>query len=214
MRRIVRLLFMAAVIALTTPAAFASAAELDFSEENTEFTAGLGAVTFVTEEVEVSCAGMSGSGEFESGTTGMIELTFSLCKASGTNCTTPGQSTGTITTTTLPLHVVEIAAQPAILIQPNEEHFASFKCAFGLVSITLTGNGVVGTVSFPGYGESWSTIITDFRQSFGQQEHSFIDESATEYGLNAAINGGEPAPLGFAAQLWLTLAFSEATITE
>jgi hypothetical protein len=184
----------AAVLAVAIAPAVASAGtHVEFASEKDEFTMSGNPVKLVTPSATVECAEPTGSGEFENETTGAIQLALRKCKGPlGTSCTTSGQSTGTITTTKLTLYAASVKEEPAVLITPNEGHFASFKC--GLISVQVTGNGVVGAITEPGYEEESKTIDFAFNQSEGKQELTKIDGSEIEYGLKASINGGEKVP--------------------
>lgn len=187
---------MAALALTAVPGIAAANPHLDYTEPH--FTvSGDGGV--LRGGANVTCTSMSGTGEFENGKTGTIQFTFHGCKSSGTNCTTTGQSTGTITTTTLPFHLVtvehETGTTPAVLITPNNGHYATFKCAFGLVTAVVSGNGVIGKLTAPGFNEESNTFTVDFNAVEGTttQEFTTIVGSETEYSLESSINGGAPS---------------------
>lgn len=168
MNRKIMLLALAAVsatmFALPT-AASATDAHLSAIEDFT-ISGGAGSLTR-TDGQNVSCTGLSGSGSFETTTTGTVSLTFSGCKNSlGLNCTTAPDGVGTITANSLPFHLITLPEEGGmpkkggVLITPNpkEPHvtpgktrFAQFAC-FG-VPVTVFGNGIIGTLD-PGCAAS------------------------------------------------------------
>jgi len=158
-----------------------------------------------TAELEVSCTSYSGTGSFENSTTGTLQITFHGCKSfSIFNCTTPGQTTGTIVTTELPFHVEPVEGEPGLLISPNEGHLATFAC-FGIKTV-VEGNGVIGTITEPGWTERTEEATLLFSQTGGAQNHPTTDTSEESFDL-VANRGGikETAALSGAS----TLTFSE-----
>lgn len=146
-----------------------------------------------------TCTGFGGSASFEAGgTTGTMNLTFTGCKESvfGTSCNSSGAASGTIVTTSLPFHLATLAGKsPGVLVTPNAggagNHFATFTCAGGLVTVNVTGNGVLGTITAPACGTSSATATIKFEQSAnGVQKHKTLEGTATEYSL---MKGAETA---------------------
>jgi len=148
---------------------------------------------------------VTGTGEFdETGQTGWIEFEFHNCEETtfGSACTTSGQSSGTIKTTTLPFHLKTATGDhtPAVLITSNGSdgtttggHFATFECLGGFIEIRVDGNGIIGEIT-SGYGAS-STFTVDFKTNpeTGRQTPDEVDETpGTRYHLFSSINGGEP----------------------
>jgi hypothetical protein len=69
----------------------------------------------------VRCESVSGAGKFTTPETGVVKLTFHECTTIfGIGCTTPGDPSGTITTTELPFHLKTVDHEgkqtPGILI--------------------------------------------------------------------------------------------------
>lgn len=192
---------IAAAFAFAALPAVASAVTVDYeSEEDLGFSVeGENAVLETASGTKVTCSTVTATEAYLTKNTnsGHIQLLFHGCKGPlGVNCTTPGQSTGTITTTTLEFHlgVLPGGGKPLILITSNSGHFASFKCSF-LASIVVTGNGIIGEVSSPGFDKASSTGTINYEASEGEQAHTTIEgvEGAEEeYGLEASINEGEP----------------------
>ncbi len=165
-----------------------------------------GTVTTLTQQgsaTKVTCTGSTGSGKYTTKTTGEeLTLTFTGCKESaiGTACTTSGQASGTIKTTDLTFHNVMLEATkaagfekgtPGILITPNGTHFASFTCGFGLVSVEVTGNGIMGDISAPACGAAaQKTATLNFDSSAtGVQKWMQITTAGTKFDLDSKENG-------------------------
>jgi hypothetical protein len=123
------------------------------------FTSKGGASALTAEGlVAVKCTSNEGTGKYTTETTGELELTFKGCttELGGTvNCTTSGQTTGTITTNTAVFHNVELEPNPALeplgvlVTEPVNSGkgigFATFVCG-GLQTIKVTGN-VIGEIT-------------------------------------------------------------------
>lgn len=206
-----------AAFAFAAMPALAAAESVDFSG-STHFSVHGNTTKLVTPETSVHCETVEGTGEFTNESTGTIELTFHDCDAFGglVKCTTSGQSSGTITTTKeLPFHIETIeGVGPVVLITPNNGHFASFKCSF-LASIVVSGSGVIGEITEPGFNEASETATLSFEQSEGVQKYTTVKGSETEYGLEASINSGEPEPAAQEGEGTLTFAEEgKGTITE
>lgn len=150
----------------------------------------------------VTCEGVKGAAEFEAGgTTGTLNLTFGGdCTENilGTKCNSTGEPAGSILTTTLPFHLVTLANEkPGVLITPNAAtgKFAEFACANGLLPVTLTGNGVIGTIAEPKCKETKSQATLSFTTTAtGVQQHTTVAGTSTEYTMlkeseNAALEG-------------------------
>lgn len=138
----------------------------------------------------VECDSFKGEATFETGgTTGNMNLTFGPnCKVVGlgVSCTSAGETTGNIATTSLPFHLVTLAnLKPGVLVTPNAggagNHFATFTC-FG-IKTEVTGNGVIGTIE-NSCGETSEEAKIDFKATaHGQQEHKTVAGTETEYDL-------------------------------
>lgn len=181
----------------------------------TSFTASGGSLTLGNETSSTGCESLSGSGQFTTARAGAIALTLSGCKAEGTNCTSPGEEAGTVVTPVLPFHLVTVNGDgtPAVLLTTNNGIFTTYKCAFGLVTVEIIGNGLLGDITSPDYAESSSTLALHFGAEGSEQELTKTSEGPTEYILQQFINGPEPEP--FAAQAEFTLGFEEeVTLTE
>lgn len=174
--------------------------------EHTSFTVSGGAATLASKGLEAKCTSVTGSGKFENSQAGTIELTYHECKAFGVSCTTSGQSAGTITTTELPFRVKSATGgKLAILISSKSEHVSTFKCSF-LANVVVSGNGIVGMVTSPGFGEESSTMKLAFSGGSGVQGDTTVDGEETSYSLKASINGGASEPASLAGEAELSFA--------
>lgn len=184
---------------------------------------GLGGTFYTASGRWVYCETSSAEATMTASMTGSTKLAFSGCRESTLNstCTTPGQPSGTIITETLATHTVYLQwtypphETPGVLFTPNEEteKVAAFSCVSGFVKIDVKGNGVLGTVTSPGIGESSSALTFNIRAVESSQWHSETIEGET-YGLESSQNGGalEPASLNMQF-VTMNLLFYEATTT-
>jgi len=170
----------------------------------------------VASGLTVNCAkGVTGKAKWENGTTGKINLTFNECSALGFPCegTSPVEAKPNIATTELPFHLVTAehptshTKVPAVLITPNNGHFASFKCA-GFPFI-ITGNGIIGRIESPACNNSSKTANVTFEiTKHGEQTYrTVVGTPNTEYDL---LKEGETAGLTGTA----TITFAQETKQE
>ncbi|HEU4705954.1 MAG TPA: hypothetical protein VFS64_02065 [Solirubrobacterales bacterium] len=139
----------------------------------------------------IECGTFHGTATFEAGgTTGHIELTFSEdCRDPGTRatCNSPGAAAGVITTTELPFHQLTLPnSKPGVLVTPNAETgvFAHIECGFGIVRFTVSGNGLVGTITEPACGGRSNMATIDFNATaHGVQEHTRVAGTTETYTL-------------------------------
>ena len=151
---------------------------------------------YADEASNVNCESATGSGKFDKGgATGSIKFIFHGCTEEelGTACTNEGGPEGTIETTTLPFDLKTVNGEPAVLVTPNtssgSNHFATFHCVFGFVHVAVRGNGVIGTITKPGYNEKSPTFTVDFNATGATaQEHTKVEGDGTTYGLKAELN--------------------------
>ncbi|HZK15359.1 MAG TPA: hypothetical protein VFC52_02055 [Solirubrobacterales bacterium] len=186
-----------AALAFAALPAIASASPTVDIEGSTHFTTTGGTSQLHTPSKTIHCQSNTGTGNFasDSGSTGTIKLTFHGCttKVFGfpINCTTPGQSSGTITTTELEFHVMKNGGEPVLLITSNEGHFATFSCAG--VHVEVTGNGIIGAITNPGYEEASESFTLNFAEAGGGQALTTTDETGeTEWELESSTEGGAP----------------------
>ncbi|HXR60577.1 MAG TPA: hypothetical protein VN732_04540 [Solirubrobacterales bacterium] len=158
------------------------------------------------------CPEVTGSGKYETTTTGTLQLRFGpTCTMTLFGVTDHCQSeaqgaphnlvteTGNIWTTTLPFHIgTDDSANNVILLTPNATGaFAHIECEtiFGNVSTTIEGNGVVGRIKSPPCNTQSKTMTLDFNApAHGVQELTKV--TGVIYRLK---DGGENAALDLEA---------------
>jgi hypothetical protein len=168
---------------------------------------GVGHATLRSEGGQnITCNGVSGTVTPEAGgTTGKLVLTFGphCTGPTGETCvgTNPVAPSGSITTTTLPYHLVTLKGKtPGVLITPGTEDnksFAHFNCnVFGFpVQTTVEGNGVLGTITAPACGGTSSTATLSFK-SVGENSTTQLHRQVagtTEGTIWSLSKGGNPA---------------------
>jgi hypothetical protein len=136
----------------------------------------------------IACSSFSGSGVM--GTTGgSMALTFHGCKETlfKSSCGTSAAGTGTIIFTSLPydnIYTTDNKTSPGMLVTPaaGSSHFTSFKCLDG--THTVSGNGLIGSLSAPACGGSSASLTLSFTQaSKGHQTHKQITGTGTVFDL-------------------------------
>ncbi len=147
-------------------------------------------------------------GEFETTTTGTITITFhGVTGLFGVHCQTAGQPTGTIVTTKLTFHLINLEPspnpkKPGILITANHTtgNFAHFEC--GGIKQTVAGNGIVGELVKPACGGTTTEPEFKFQKSttlgIGHQTWTQVTTTGTFYDLT---NGGVTASMDASAKL-------------
>jgi hypothetical protein len=129
-------------------------------------------------------------------------------------CTTGAKASGTIETTPLTYHNIYVSAgksSPAVLITPNAKSgvFAHFVCAGGLVTKTITGNGLIGTLTKPKCGETAKEFEFAFEQvANGLQKHMQTTSTGTKFDLK----DGE-STLSLVTSMRVTLLGTTASLT-
>jgi len=153
---------------------------------------GVGSATLTGLGTTITCAKSHGTATFTTTTTGTFEQTFSECvNGSGKKCTTSGQAVGVITTATLEFHLATVedtttkAIGPGLLVTPPAGGFATFLCEGG-INTTVSGNGLIGTITQPACGSSSKEATISFSSSSSTvQTHKTLAGTATEWSLNA-----------------------------
>jgi hypothetical protein len=133
----------------------------------------------------------TGNGTFENTTTGTVKLQFhNVTSPTLGNCgsTTEGHPEvaggGIVTTTTLPFHLVMLAnGVPGILITSLNGHFATYRC--GGITVKVTGNGILGTITAPKCGQASNTATLSFTGAKGVQTHQIYTN--TKYTLESEL---------------------------
>jgi hypothetical protein len=168
---------MALALAVVSAALFAmpavASAENWHLDTTTTFSvSGAGGTLTSTAGLTITCTGTSGAGTFSTTTEGTVSLLFSGCKEGfGLPCTTAGQASGVIKTTTKFDAVLVGPVNPAFLYTPDlsSEPTPGLKEDFNFVCLGLTvkvfGKGVIGTISAPACGASSTTMTVVFASS-------------------------------------------------
>jgi hypothetical protein len=196
-------------LAAATPAHMKPTANFTVSGLNSVLKTTAGGVT--------NGKSVTGNGSFENTTTGTVNLTFHGVQSENpvTNCASTGQGHaliaggGTVTTTNpLPFHLIMVETnKPGILLTPNAQTgiFAHFACAGGLVNVTVTGNGIIGTITSPECGKASNTAKLKFESSSpGHQKHRLW--TGTSYDLHTTANSGAPSTFSLDAEATITFA--------
>ncbi len=181
-----------------------------------------GAVTLSMNGSSVSCsaegeeAALTGSGEFDSSTTGRMDLTLHHCKESqfSASCTSPGQEAGTVVMEGLPFRLVYLSdGKPGVLFMPNEEseQFSTASCVGGLVKVEVRGSGMLGRITQPALGEASLTLTVELNATEGEQEY-VKTRDGVKYTLESSRNGGKLTPAGLASEPMLTFGEGEAEL--
>lgn len=168
------------------------------------FTASGGTSELITVSGEhkinsrIHCTSSSGEGGYETTTTGTIILLFHGCTTEipffgKVNCTTSGKTTGTIETTKLTFHNIQIHNNdPGVLITPNHttNTFAHFSCAG--VNVTVEGTGVIGDATVQCGATNVTTDVLHFDKGANNtQKYTQVTTTGTTYDLKR--NNGETA---------------------
>jgi len=209
MKKLILLAIMAAVTAMMAIPAIASAGEWDIDSENEKlplaFTSAGGAAQLKSGFGAITCTANTGSGSYETKTTGTLTQTFTGCKDPfGGNCQS-GATAGTIVTFVLPFHNIMLEATgspapytngtPGVLITPNAVtgDFATFTCNV-IGAVTVKGNGLVGDISNPGCGGAFQKTATlSFEESAAggnKQKWTQNTTAGTIYDLSSVTFAG------------------------
>lgn len=137
----------------------------------------------------VTCQEVHGTANWESTTTGTLNLTFRKECVGQIGETKAG--CGEIKVTNAPFHLVTVGGKPGVLVTPPAGGvFATFVCGF-ILHFEVKGNGVIGTITSPTCGNSATTATIKFEGAAGVQKHKKIDGTETIYNLTS--NGEEAA---------------------
>jgi len=149
-------------------------------------------LTFHESTESIECRETTIHGEYKTKTTGEnLTLTFHECEspAFGGECHSSGQASGVIKTFDLDFDNILIdAGTPGLLITPNtaNHEFMTFVCA-GIVTVHLTGNGVIGDLTRSCNSEvaAGVTSTLDFESiAPGTQKYMQITTTGTKYDMS------------------------------
>jgi hypothetical protein len=184
---------------LAVPAlASAQSAHID---KTSTFSVTGGATTLATTSgVTTAGTSVSGSGTFTTTTGGTLELIFGGVAEEifGTKCGSTfnghAENSGVVTAKNLTFSLIMLATnKPGILIKPPAGGiFAHFKCLG--IETTVTGNGILGTITAPACGVASSTATLKIRStSNGHQEHKLY--TGVSYDLDTGPNANQTASM-------------------
>jgi hypothetical protein len=140
---------------------------------------------------------IAGSGTFTTATTGTLNLVFDGVTEPifGFRCYgVPADNPGRVTSTNLTFHLIMLATnKPGILITPSADGaFVHIKCP--TYERTLTGTGIIGTITAPSCGVSSTTLTLKIRKlSTGHQEHKIY--TGVSYDLHTDGAGSPTASM-------------------
>ncbi|HWO82409.1 MAG TPA: hypothetical protein VNM38_01300 [Solirubrobacterales bacterium] len=195
------LLALAAVTAVMFVLPAAASANWGVTPGNAKFSAaGPAGKLFAGGEPTIECKGPNtGSGEYENGTTGKLNLHFTECQAEFLGITVPCSTTVTnpslkTIVTSGTFHNVTITnGKRGVLVTPEP---TTIKCQNIANLITVNGS-VIGEVTSPANSSpcvtlnNIKTIAFKFGVSGGSQVHKTHDAFAsTEFDLTATTTGG------------------------
>jgi hypothetical protein len=148
-------------------------------------------------EPTITCTKSEGSGAAISTTTSEGVLTMFGCTAEFLgikgNCTSEGQSAGTIAIANTVSHLVYLDENHtkvgALATPPASGLFTKFTCV-GFATIEVKGNGVMGEVTFPKCGQTSKEATVVAEATGSTQKYRQIEETGTFYELKAATKGG------------------------
>jgi hypothetical protein len=206
-----------AALALAALPALAAAAEptMDTSTGKTvNFTGTSGTTVLRSSFGNVTCTSDTNSGTLQNGSTGTVEITFAGCKGPfNEECENQGVGTGKITTGESVTHLVYIKGfvktVGVLVTPPTGGSFAHFTCHSAIpLTITVTGNGIIGHLDSPACGATSGTFKISFSASGTTQTYREIEGSTTVYSLisnekaaseegteNGTISGGATSTL-------------------
>ena len=152
-------------------------------------------------EPKITCTANSGSGKYNTKTTGEITLTFTGCIAPeffNAECHSTGQVAGTIKTGTSVFHNIYLTdnkTTPGVLVTPPTGGiFATITCAT-FFTTNVEGNGVIGHLESPKCAGSSTTATLNFTATSSTQNFRQITATGTIYSLTSRTNGGSiPGP--------------------
>ena len=195
------LLALAAMSARLALPAFSSATPAHLNENPGVFTVHGGAAGWSrTDGVTTTSTTTTGVGSFESTTTGTVKFTVhgknsALLGSCGSTAEGHTEASGTVTTTTLPFHLVMLgASKPGILLTPGktangEPHFATYSCgSFFTATIVVKGNGILGEITSPACGVKSGTATLKFNGAGGVQTPQLY--TGVNYSLSSKLGSG------------------------
>jgi len=150
------------------------------------------------------CESATGTGQLNSGTTGELKITYKGCGSSSNRCTSAGQSTGNMVTSSLAVTPVYLNAAKTIwgfkLTPIGTGVFA--ECTLSGGAIRISGS-VLGNVSTPVGSTMKSFFLHQGWAGWSEQEYQQIEGAGAKYHLEQTwFTASGESSLGETA-LWL-----------
>jgi hypothetical protein len=184
------LLASLALVALAAPSsAFAAGPKIEGTSFPLSFTvtnSGAAVTVQYSNGPVMECSSSSGAGTWTTNSSGTATLTFQGCTR-GFTCTSPGQPSGTIVTSTLGIQSVYLNKARTkfgmLFTPPASGVFAEVVCGpFGIK--TTWNGGLIGETVSPGLGGTSSESTLRFLNSgVGKQQWTQVEESGPVYQL-------------------------------
>ena len=157
---------------------------------------------------QFTCTSHTISGQFLTARRGELSIVFEGCKDSvfGSECTTSGHSSGTISTGALTFHTVYLKPEDpekpherpgiAITSQHPTSQFAKFECTKDKgkeeevrFPVKLNGSGLLGTVTKPEIGGEGSNSVELALTATAEGQQHVETVEGEEFGLNVKYDG-------------------------
>jgi hypothetical protein len=192
-----------ACAALFALPATASAQTAHLSATTTFSVTGSGGTLTSTSGTSINCTSTTGSGTFSTTTSGSVSLLFHGCNAFGFPCTSPGHSSGTITTSNsfngIMVSAGTSTGKAGILLTPtgagtltpslpSHKFVTEFSCI--VQSVKVYGNGAIGTIE-ESCGTSSSTFRLNFESSL-QGHQKDLTWTGTTYDMISNVSASHP----------------------
>jgi hypothetical protein len=174
-------------------------------------------------EPPITCTSNSGTGEYTSGTTGKIGLTFKGCTTSffgfPVSCKSSGAESGVVVTNSSVFHttyLTDAKTTPGVLVTPPTGGiFATIICG-GFATISVEGNGIIGHLEAPKCGGKSKTATLNFTATGASQTFQQVTATGTSYSLISHTESGEEKAVPAAEVAEGTVTYNnnaEATLT-
>jgi hypothetical protein len=168
-----------------------------------------------TGEPSIACTSISGTGKYNTKTTGELEFAYKGCTTSffgfPVECHSTGQANNVITTGTSVFHniyLTDAKTTPGILMTPPAGGIFTTKICAGLSSTAIGGNGIIGHLESPKCGGSSTTGTLNFQATGSSQTYKKVTATGTEYSLNATTSGGSAVAASEVEERTITFAES------
>lgn len=171
-------------------------------------------------EPEIRCSAVSGSGKYNTSTTGELSLTFHGCTTSffgfPVSCNTGGAESGVVVTNSSVFHntyVTDAKTTPGILVTPPVSGvFATIICGT-FATIEIRGNGFLGRLEAPKCGEKKKIATLNLTATGSSQSYKQVTGTGTAFNLISRTEStGKDAEAAEIVEVTATFT-EEATLT-